>query len=253
MNNVVMIKNVRGYVGENNVAYLNLEDVARGLGFEKKEFKNGKEYKSIRWSRIYDYLKSEGFDQEWSKEDFIPENVFYSLCMIANSDIAKQFRRVVCDEILPSIRKNGAYVTDVTLEQMISDPDFAIKLLTKLKEEKEEKRRLEQKIAEDKHLVEFANQVGDSEHLVLVREFAKMMADEDINIGERRLYQWLRDNGYVFKGSTEPMQRAVDNGYLTVVERIVHTKNGPLLSKVTKITGKGQLYFAKKLREYFVD
>lgn len=249
-----MIKNVRGYVGENNVAYLNLEDVARGLGFVKKDKKGDKEYVRINKQIVKNWLMDFGIiNSEEPLLEFIPENVFYKLCMKANNEVARKFQDLVCDEILPSIRKNGAYVTDVTLEQMISNPDFAIKLLTKLKEEKEEKRKLEQKIAEDKHLVEFANQVGDSEHLVLVREFAKMMADENINIGERRLYQWLRDNGYVFKGSTEPIQRAVDNGYLTVVERIVQTKNGPLLSKVTKITGKGQLYFAKKLREHFVD
>lgn len=112
---LMTIKNVRGYIDKDGTAFLNLEDVARGLGFEKKELKNGKEYKSIRWSRIYDYLKSEGFDQEWSKEEFIPENAFYSLCMIANSDIGKQFRRVVCDEILPAIRKNGGYI--VTTDQ----------------------------------------------------------------------------------------------------------------------------------------
>nr|DAN86486.1 MAG TPA: antirepressor protein [Caudoviricetes sp.] len=110
MNNLIVVQNVRGYIDEKGTAYLNLEDVARGLGFEKTEVKNGKEYSSIRWSRINDYLNSEGFDQKWSKEDFIPENAFYSLCMIADSEIAKKFRRVVCDEILPAIRKTGGYI-----------------------------------------------------------------------------------------------------------------------------------------------
>ena len=110
MNELVTIKNVRGYIDEKGTAFLNLEDVARGLGFEKAEIKNGKEYKSIRWARINDYLCSEGFDQKWSKDDFIPENAFYSLCMIADSETAKKFRRLVCDEILPAIRKDGGYI-----------------------------------------------------------------------------------------------------------------------------------------------
>ena len=109
-NGLMTIENVRGYIGGNGVIFLNLEDVARGLGFEKKEIKNEKEYKSIRWNRIFNYLIAEGFDQKWSKESYLPENAFYSLCMIADSSEAKKFRRLVCDEILPSIRKNGGYI-----------------------------------------------------------------------------------------------------------------------------------------------
>lgn len=109
-NGLVTIKNVRGYIGENGVAFLNLEDVARGLGYERVENRNNKEYKSIRWATIEKYLKEFGFANKLAKDDFIPENVFYKLCMKANNEVARKFQDLVCDEILPSIRKNGGYI-----------------------------------------------------------------------------------------------------------------------------------------------
>lgn len=109
-NGLVTIKNVRGYIGENGVAFLNLEDVARGLGYERVENRNNKEYKSIRWATIEKYLKEFGFANKLAKDDFIPENIFYKLCMKANNEVARKFQDLVCDEILPSIRKNGGYI-----------------------------------------------------------------------------------------------------------------------------------------------
>lgn len=110
-NGLVTIKNVRGYIGENGVAFLNLEDVARGLGFEKKEIKNGKEYK--RWNKqiVKNWLIDFGIlNSESILPEFIPENIFYKLCMKANNEVARKFQDLVCDEILPSIRKNGGYI-----------------------------------------------------------------------------------------------------------------------------------------------
>lgn len=115
--NIVTIKNVNGYV-ENSIAYLKLEDVARGLGFEKTEIKNGKEYKSIRWERIFSYLEEFSLDHKWAKESYIPENIFYKLCMKANNEVARKFQDLVCDEILPSIRKTGQYkVKQIDIEK----------------------------------------------------------------------------------------------------------------------------------------
>ena len=189
MQNLVTIQNVRGYVNETGTAYLNLEDVARGLGFEKTEIKNGKEYKSIRWSRINDYLYSEGFDQKWSKDNFIPENAFYSLCMIADSQIAKKFRRLVCDEILPSIRKNGGYI--VTNEED-SDEDImarALIIAQKTIEKKNQKiKLLETKVEEDKPKVEYHDTVLKAEKLSTMTEVAK-----DLGMSAIKLNQILHD------------------------------------------------------------
>ena len=125
-NNIMTIENVRGYVDENNVAYLNLEDVARGLGWVKTEIKNGKEYESIRKARILNYLEDISFfDHLWAKglkpdvnslPEYIPENIFYKLCMKASNPLARAFQDKVADEILPEIRKKGYYVSEKAIK-----------------------------------------------------------------------------------------------------------------------------------------
>ena len=114
MNDLVTIKNVRGYIDEKGTAFLNLEDVARGLGFERE--KNGKMY--VMWDRVNKYLEElsfhtsveNKFSQQVGKDSFIPENIFYKLCMKANNETARKFQDLVCDEILPAIRKDGGYI-----------------------------------------------------------------------------------------------------------------------------------------------
>lgn len=128
---------------KDGVVYLKLETVARGLGFAKTETKNGTEYTTIRWERVFGYLKEFGFDHKWSKDDFIPENVFYRLAMKANNEVAEAFQAKVADEIIPTIRRRGAYMTEDTLDRMINSPEFGIKLLTALKEEKDKRKALE--------------------------------------------------------------------------------------------------------------
>jgi len=102
--NLMTIENVRGYV-KDGIAYLNLEDVARGLGFTQQ--KNDVEY--IRWETVTAYLRDLGFSQLVGKDTFIPENVFYRLAMKAKNDTAEAFQAKVADEILPTIRKTGHY------------------------------------------------------------------------------------------------------------------------------------------------
>lgn len=107
-NGLVTIKNVRGYIGENGVAFLNLEDVARGLGFVD----TSKGTVKIIWKRVEKYLMDITATQvsPFKRDSFIPENIFYKLCMKANNEVARKFQDLVCDEILPSIRKNGGYI-----------------------------------------------------------------------------------------------------------------------------------------------
>lgn len=96
---------------ENGTAYLRLEDVARGLGFTQTQTKNGIEYTSIRWETINRYLEDIGFPNKLGKESYIPENIFYRLAMKAKNETAEKFQALVADEIIPSIRKHGAYMT----------------------------------------------------------------------------------------------------------------------------------------------
>lgn len=133
MNEILNISNVHGYMDkQTGTAYLNAEDVARGFGFTRE--KNGVEY--IRWDRVNQYLHEFGFSPLVGKDDFLPENMVYQLGFKASNEVAQKFQAVLADEVLPAIRRHGAYMTDQALERAITEPDFLIRLATQLKEER---------------------------------------------------------------------------------------------------------------------
>ena len=238
-NEIITIKNVRGYIDEKGTAWLNLEDVAKGLGFT--QIKNKKEY--IRWERVAQYLKEIAFPT-CGENDYIPENVFYKLCMKADNEVARKFQDNVCDEILPSIRKYGMYATD----ELLDNPDLIIKMATRLKEEKAKNKELEDKMKEDKPKVLFAEAVSIAKNTILVREMAKLIKQNGIDMGEKRLFIWLRENGYLIKkigtDYNMPTQRSMDLGLFEIKESpVLHSSGEIEISKTPKITGKGQQYF----------
>ncbi len=117
MSNLITISDVRGYIDKEGTAWLNLEDVARGLGFTQE--KGGTEY--IRWAAVYQYIGEIGFSQQVGKDGFIPENIFYRLAMKARNETAEAFQAKVADEILPAIRRTGIYrLPDMTPAQLIA-------------------------------------------------------------------------------------------------------------------------------------
>lgn len=247
-NEIIIINGIRAYEGENRVAYLGLEEVARGLGWTRVA-NSGNEV--VMWSRVENYLKDISYTQVCTdrKDEFIPENVFYKLCMKANNEVARKFQDLVCDEILPQIRQTGGYIPhneEDTDEEILAK---ALLVAQKTIERKNERiKSLEQKVEQDKPLVEFANQVSNNSDLILVREFAKLLADENIKMGEKRLYQWFREHGHILKGKTEPTQKSIEQGLFKVIERVVKTPYGERLTRTTKLTGRGQIYFTEKLR-----
>lgn len=109
MNEIMTIQGIECYEVE-GTAYLKLETVARGLGFTKTETKNGAEYTTIRWERVFSFLDEIGFDHKWAKDIYIPENIFYRLAMKAKNETAEAFQALIADEIIPAIRKHGAYI-----------------------------------------------------------------------------------------------------------------------------------------------
>lgn len=124
---------------KDGIVYLKLEDVARGLGLTRVAA-SGNEV--VRWERVEGYLEEFGVPT-CGHDDFIPENIFYRLAMKAKNEVAEAFQAKVADEVIPSIRKHGAYMTEDTLDRMINSPEFGIKLLTALKEEKDKRKALE--------------------------------------------------------------------------------------------------------------
>lgn len=178
----------------------------------------------------------------------INESGLYSLILSSKLPQAKDFKRWVTSEVLPTIRKNGMYATD----ELLDNPDFAIATLQKLKEEREAKKLLEATIEEQRPKVIFANAVSASHTSILVGDFAKLMRQNGLNFGQNRMFAWLRENGYLIsrKGNSwnMPTQKAMDLGLFEIKETTINHSDGHIsINKTPKITGKGQLHFADKL------
>lgn len=109
-----------------------------------------------------------------------------------------------------------------------------------------ERRQLAAQIAQDMPKVTFANAVSGSQGLILVRDLAKLIQQNGVSMGERRLYEWLRQNGYICKHDTKPTQKAMNLGVFEVTETVITTPKGDRLNTTTKVTGKGQVYFLNK-------
>ena len=181
----------------------------------------------------------------------INESGLYSLVLSSKLPNAKKFKRWVTSEVLPSIRKHGAYMTDQTLEQALTSPDFLIQLATQLKEEKEQRKRLEAKVEQDKPKVLFADSVSASKSSILVGELAKILKQNGVDTGQFRLFAWLRENGYLIKreGSdyNMPTQKSSEMGLFEVKQTIITHSDGHITTnKTPKVTGKGQVYFVNK-------
>lgn len=168
---------------QNGVAYLRLENVARGLGFTQTQKKNGVEYISIRWETINRYLEDIGFPNKLGKDDFIPENIFYRLAMKAKNETAEKFQALVADEIIPSIRKNGIYATDNVIDEILNNPDYGIQLLTKLKEERQARVEAERKNAILTHVNKTytMTEIAKELNLKSAIQLNKLLADKKFN------------------------------------------------------------------------
>ena len=176
----------------------------------------------------------------------INESGLYSLILSSKLPKAKEFKHWVTSEVLPSIRKHGAYAVD----ELLNDPEFAIKTFTALKEERERSKRLSEQIEADKPKVIFADSVSAAKTSILVGDLAKLLKQNGVNIGQNRLFEWLRQNGYLIKsGSSKnmPTQKAADMGLFEVKVSTVNNPDGSIReTKTTKVTGKGQVYFVNK-------
>lgn len=181
----------------------------------------------------------------------VNEYGLYSLVLSSRKPSAKAFKRWITHEVIPAIRKHGAYMTGETLEQALTSPDFLIRLATELKTEQEARRLAEQKIEADKPKVLFADSVAASHGSILVGELAKLLNQNGIDIGQNRLFNWLRENGYLIcrKGTdyNMPTQRSMEMQLFSIKETaITHSDGHVSISKTVKVTGKGQLYFVNK-------
>ena len=181
----------------------------------------------------------------------INESGLYSLILSSKLPTAKKFKKWVTSEVLPSIRKHGAYMTNETLEEALTSPDFLIKLATELKKEKEQRQALEKEQKKNAPKVLFADAVSGSNTSILIGDFAKILKQNGVKIGQNKLFSWLRENNYLIKrrGSSYnmPTQKSMDLGLFEIKENTITKSDGDTLITMTaKLTGKGQTYFMNK-------
>ncbi|PFW52624.1 phage repressor protein/antirepressor Ant [Bacillus cereus] len=222
-------------------------DVAKALGYSDP-YKAVKQHtKEDGW--VICPVVLEGKNQTVDKK-FINEPNLYRLIVKSKLPQAEQFEKWVFEEVLPSIRKHGAYMTDQVLEQAVTNPDFAIGLLTKLKEEKEKLAAAQQQIVQQQPLVTFAQAVEVSTNTILVKDLATILKQKGVNIGQNRLFDWLRKNGYLCNRQgmmNKPTQKAMDMQLFEVKTNVHTSSSGEFKTTYTpKVTGKGQLYFINK-------
>lgn len=181
----------------------------------------------------------------------ISEPGLYSLILRSRKPEAKSFKRWVTHEVLPSIRARGGYLTPDAVEKALSDPDFIIRLATELKEERGKRARLEAQVEADAPKVLFADAVTSAKTDILIGDLAKILRGNGVDTGQRRLFEWMRVNGYLIKqrGSSwnMPTQKAMDMGLFRVKESVVtHADGHTTVNRTTKVTGRGQTYFVNK-------
>lgn len=173
----------------------------------------------------------------------INESGVYALVFGSKLPTAKKFKHWVTSEVLPTIRKHGMYAKD----ELLNNPDLLIAVAQELKEERQKNAQLTAENNTMKPKALFADAVSASETSILVRDLAKLLRQNGVEIGEKRLYKWLREYGYVCKGTTTPTQKAMELGLFEIVVRTVERGNGlPIETQTIKVTGKGQVYFVNK-------
>ncbi|MFF2457596.1 phage antirepressor [Peribacillus simplex] len=183
---------------------------------------------------------------------YINEGNLYRLIIRSKLHEAEKFEKWVFDEVLPDIRKHGGYLTPEKLEEALLNPDTLIRLATDLKAEREKRIKAEKTIEMNQPKVVFADAVSTSKTSILVGDLAKLLKQNGYETGPKRLFSELRDKGYLIKrrGSdyNSPTQKAMELGLFEVKETaITHSDGHVRISKTTKVTGKGQLYFINKL------
>lgn len=181
----------------------------------------------------------------------IPEGDIYRLIIRSKLSSAERFERWVFDEVLPSIRKNGGYIMG---QENLSDSELMAKAILVAQKTIEHKNQIieqqKAKIEADRPKTIFADAVSTSHTSILIGDLAKLICQNGVQTGQKRLFQWMRENGYLMKTGASynmPMQRYIEQGLFEVKESSVQNPDGSVrVTRTTKVTGKGQLYFINK-------
>ncbi|MEE8806867.1 MAG: phage antirepressor KilAC domain-containing protein [Lactimicrobium sp.] len=233
----------------NGEPYFVGKDVAEALGYEKPR-------NAIAQHVDPDDALKQGLTDSLGREQeaiFISESGVYALVFSSKLPKAREFKHWVTSEVLPTIRKHGAYATAPTIESIIANPLNGIKLLQALADEQEKRKALEAQSEVMKPKALFADAVAASDTTILVRDLAKILKQEGCDIGGNRLFAWLRDHDYLCKSGKSknmPTQKSMELGLFKVREgSYINSKGDNIITKTCLVTGKGQIYFVNKFKE----
>lgn len=235
---------------DNGVILFAATDVAKILGYSNPYDAISRHCKGV--------VKHEGVSQTTNQHgvttnqtvemSFIPESDLYRLVFGSKLPSAEKFTDWVTENVLPSIRKHGAYMTPETLQAAILNPDTMIQLCQQLKTEQDKNKALSEENAKLAPKGLFADAVSVSDRCILVSELAKLLKQNGIETGQNRLYEQLRADGFLVKDRKRsdfnmPTQKAMELGLFKVRESTrVHSDGHTTIDKTTKVTGKGQIY-----------
>lgn len=218
------------------------KDVAEILGYERAD--NAVRNHVDEEDKLMHRISASGQNRNMT---IINESGLYSLILKSKLPSAKKFKRWVTSEVLPAIRKHGAYLTDEKAYNITHNPDSLADLLLQAGEQLKQKELI---IQEMQPKAIFADAVQGSVNSCLVKDLATILKQRGVNIGQNRLFEWLRENGYLCKEGrrkNQPTQRSMDLKIMDVREHIRTNSHGELVTKFTPlITGKGQQYFVNK-------
>lgn len=222
-------------------------DVAKALGYERG-VKAISDHVDIEDRHAVPIQDSIGRMQN---TPFINESGLYSLVISSKLPDAKKFKRWITSEVLPSIRKNGGYIAG---QETLSDEELLSKALLVAQKKIADRDKI---IAEKQERIEqmrpkeiFADAVSSSRTSILIGDLAKLICQNGFQIGQKRLFEWMRNNGYLMKHGASrnmPVQRFVEQGLFEIKESNVQNPDGSVrITRTTKVTGKGQVYFVNK-------
>lgn len=225
----------------NNQPYFNLKDVCEVL-----DIKNHKD--------VVSRLNPKGVDTTdtltnggMQKMTYINESNLYKTIFQSRKEEAEQFTEWVTSEVLPAIRKNGAYLTDEKAYDITHNPQSLADLLLQAGEQLKQKEII---IQEMKPKALFADAVATADTSILIGDLAKLIKQNGHDIGQKRLFEWLRNHDYLIKGGNSknmPTQKSMELKLFEVKERTINNPDGSVrITKTTKVTGKGQQYFINK-------
>lgn len=229
---------IRTVMGEKGEPWFCLADVCKVLGLKQRHVRERLEDGVVSTDPIADSLG------RLQMANFVNEDGLYDVILDSRKPSARAFRKWITSEVLPQIRKTGGYIPLNAEDDEKTIMAKALEIMNRTLAQKDEL------IEAQKPKVAFANAVTTGDGCILISEMAKLLTRNGYVTGRTRFFRWLRENGYIFKKSTEPIQKWVEMGIFATSVTMIHTNHGAEERVTTKVTGKGQEYFLSKLRKF---